>query len=98
MPLPTHPDRYPVVYEQAIQRAVKDGSFTIPCPDGPKLRLHIYGYLTALRKHGDATIADALTFTTTPTSCTISLRDLSPEARAIQAALNTPSENPDDIL
>lgn len=94
MPRPTDPDRYPVAFRQALLKCHAEGSFTIPCTNPAGLRSQIYGYFKALRKSGQPELADAVTVICTATTLTLQLRDQSPAALEISAALNSSSPSP----
>lgn len=62
MTKPSDPARYPVSFRDAVDLALQTGEVTIPCAGATpgQLRTHFYGYLAALRKHGQREKADAL--------------------------------------
>lgn len=89
MPRPTHPDRYPVSFPQAIAHTIRTAPvpFVIPTEAPVALRSQFYGYFRALRLHGDAALADSITVYVSPNAIELRTRDSTPAACAVSAAL-----------
>lgn len=97
MSLPKTSTAYPSAFIKAISRAYSEGSLFIPHPKPLALRLQFQGLRGALRKEGSADLIDALSFhtQTNPPGLTLRLRETSPDALAIEAALGDDSPSPD---
>lgn len=89
MPRPTHPDRYPLSFPEAVQHTIRTAPapFRIPTLDPAALRSQFYGYFRALRIHGDAALADSITIYTLPDAIELRTRDSTPLALDVSAAL-----------
>lgn len=89
MPSPGSSERYPVVFRKAVDAALERGSFTIPTATPEALRSRFYGFFRCLRKEGQSEAADSLKLTVSPEkdSLTLEVRDDTPEAKEIAAAL-----------
>lgn len=90
MTQPKSADRYPSSFGEALNLAVQRGTFTIPTQNVDNLRAKFYGFLNALRAEGKAEMADAIEVITTRgdnPSITLRMRDTSPEALEVAAAI-----------
>jgi hypothetical protein len=100
MPRPTHPDRYPVSFPQAIAHTIRTAPtpFVIPTEAPVALRSQFYGYFRALRLHGDDALANSIAIYINPDSIELRTRDSTPAACAVSAALAaaTSRDNPRD--
>lgn len=94
MSLPKTSTAYPSAFIKAISRAYSEGSLFIPHPKPLALRLQFQGLRGALRKEGSADLIDALSFHAGKDGLTLRLRETSPDALAIEAALGD-SPSPD---
>lgn len=87
MTRPTSINAYPSSMFAAIERAVAQGEFLIPCEKPRALALDFQGFRGALRKNGQAAFADSVAFTSTAEGLLIKRRDTTESALAISAAL-----------
>jgi hypothetical protein len=94
MTTPKHSTAYPSQMLTAIQRAIDLGELVIPTPNPRAMQLQFNGLRGCLRREGKSEFAEMVSFiiADNPPRLILRLRELSPLAKDITAALSAAPE------
>lgn len=94
---PTDPSRFPVEFRQAFAAVQDAGELPIPSGSPHALKVRLWAFQRALRKHGQTELADSVQILVRPGGVLLQLRSRSREGMEIAAALaNLPHSSPPD--